>query len=61
MIADYLERALQFERMAEHATDLAFKRKCLNQANAYRKLAEKRAKELNVSTPTPPPKGPDAA
>jgi hypothetical protein len=59
MIADYLERALQFERMADLALDPTFKRSCLEQAAAYRKLAEKRAKELNV--PMPPTKGPDAS
>jgi hypothetical protein len=43
MVAEYLERVLQFERMAAEATDPALKESLQKQAAAYRKLAEQRA------------------
>ena len=43
MIAEYLEHALQFERMAAEATDPALKASLSSQAVAYRKLAAERA------------------
>jgi hypothetical protein len=55
MIADYLEYAIRFERMAEDAIDLSFKRSCQEQAAAYRRLAAQRAKQLNVPLPKRPP------
>jgi hypothetical protein len=48
MVAEYLERVLQFERWAAEATDLALKESFLEQAVAYRKLAEKRAASLKL-------------
>ncbi len=54
MIAEYLEHAIRFEQMAEQATDPKFKDSLLQQAAAYRKLAEQRATKLNI----PPPKQP---
>ena len=54
MIAEYLEHALQFERMAAEATDPKLKKSFEEQAMAYRKLAEKRAAELNLR-PVPMP------
>jgi hypothetical protein len=48
MIAEYLERAIRFEQMAEEVTDLKFKGSLLQQAAAYRKLPEQRAKKLNI-------------
>ena len=56
MIAEYLEHALQFERMAAEATDPKLKESFEKQAIAYRKLAERRARELNLP-PVPIPKG----
>jgi hypothetical protein len=56
MVAEYLERVLQFERMAAEATDPALKDSFQKQAAAYRKLAEKRAASLNlppVNLPAP--------
>jgi hypothetical protein len=55
LIAEYLERASRFEQVAEEATDPKFKQNLLAQADAYRKLAEGRAKKLNVSLPKPRP------
>ena len=54
MIAEYLEHAIRFEQMAEEATDLKFKDSLLQQAAAYRKLAEQRAKKLNIPLPKQP-------
>ena len=48
MIAEYLEHAFQFERMAAEATDPAFKESLLKQAATYCRLAEKRAAELKL-------------
>jgi hypothetical protein len=42
LIAEYLERAHQFERLAAHETDPKLKSNLEKQARAYRKLAEKR-------------------
>jgi hypothetical protein len=54
MIAEYLEHAIRFEQMANEATDPGFKEGLLQQAAAYRKLAEQRAKKLNIALPQQP-------
>jgi hypothetical protein len=54
MIAEYLEHAIRFEQMAKEATDPGFKAGLLQQAAAYRKLAEQRAKKLNIALPQQP-------
>ena len=51
MIAEYLEHALQFEKMAKDETDAALKEQLLKQAEAYRKLAEERARRLDLPAP----------
>ncbi len=51
MIAEYLEHALQFEKMAEGETDSALKEQLLKQAAAYRKLATERAERLGLPRP----------
>ena len=51
MIAEYLEHALQFEKMASEATDPALKESLARQAVAYRKLAAERAERLNLARP----------
>jgi hypothetical protein len=48
MIAEYLEHAIQFERLAADETDPALKETLANQALAYRKLAAERAERLGV-------------
>lgn len=48
LIAEYLERAHQFERMAEHETDPKLKADFEKQAKAYHKLAVKRAEETHL-------------
>ena len=56
MLAEYLDRALQFERMASYTEDPTLKQQLLQQCEAYRKLARKRAVQLGVPTdPSPPP------
>jgi len=54
MIAEYLDHALQFERMAAEATDPALKESLHNQAVAYRKLADERAHRLHIPLPPKP-------
>jgi hypothetical protein len=48
LIAEYLEQALHFQRMAAEATDPTLKDSLEKQAAAYRKLAERRAAQLNL-------------
>ena len=51
MIAEYLEHALQFERMAAEATDPALKESLRKQAAAYRNLASERAERQGLRAP----------
>jgi hypothetical protein len=53
MIAEYLERALHFERMAAHEADPQLRASLTAQAVAYRELAEKRAAELKLPPVNP--------
>jgi hypothetical protein len=46
LVADYLERSVYFARMAAEADDPNLKERLLEQAAAYRKLAEERAAQL---------------
>ena len=46
LIAEYLEQAVKFYRMAAEATDPKLKESLREQGDAYRKLADKRAAEL---------------
>ncbi len=48
MLAEYLENAVKFETMAAHESDPKLKADFERQAAAYRKLAEKRAKEYGL-------------
>jgi len=54
MIAEYLEHALQFEKMAEGESDPLLKELLSKQALAYRKLAAERAERLNLPRPPQP-------
>ena len=58
MIAENLEHALQFERMAADEKNPELKAQLERQAAAYRKLAAERAKKLGLQ---PPPLGPKNA
>jgi ABC-type Zn uptake system ZnuABC Zn-binding protein ZnuA len=52
MLAEYLDSALKFEQMAAHEKDPKLKADFEKQAAAYRKLAEKRAKEYGLKMPS---------
>jgi hypothetical protein len=52
MLAEYLDSALKFEQMAAHEKDPKLKADFEKQAAAYRKLAEKRAKEYDLKMPS---------
>jgi hypothetical protein len=54
LIAEYLEKAIDFEKMAVTEKDSALKASLLKQAAAYRKLAEERARRLNLPFAAPP-------
>ena len=54
MLTEYLERALEFEALAEHEENEAFKDALLKQADAYRKLVEKRAAQYGLPKPSSP-------
>ena len=51
MIAQYMEHALAFEKMAAEETDSALKESLIKQVLAYRKLAAERAERLKLSYP----------
>jgi hypothetical protein len=51
MIAEYLENAIRFERMARDEADTALKSRLFEQAAAYRELAEERAQRLKLPRP----------
>lgn len=55
LISEYLEQAIRFERMAEESIDPKLKEGLLQQAAAYHKLAERRAKGLNIPVSKRPP------
>ena len=51
MVAEYLEKAHEFERFAEFEPDAKIKAELLVQAEAYRELAAKRAKDQGLPFP----------
>ena len=53
MLAEYLENAIKFEKMAADETDAKLKVQFAKQAAAYRKLAEKRAQDYGLKVPAP--------
>ncbi|MCK1284679.1 hypothetical protein IVB41_12195 [Bradyrhizobium sp. 44] len=55
LLQDYLERAVQLEALAADESDSDFKDQLLAQAQSYRKLAAKRAKEYGLPMPSSPP------
>ena len=61
LLTDYLDRAVNFERMAAVEHSGCLRTALLEQARAYRRLAAKRADELGLpppSEPAPIPSGP---
>ena len=53
LLTEYIERALQFEALAEGETNLVFKAELVKQANAYRKLAAQQAEKHGLPPPSP--------
>lgn len=53
LLTEYLERAIQLEELAANEPDSNFKDQLLNQAQAYRKLAAKRAQDYGLPPPSP--------
>ncbi len=51
MLAEYLEHALEFERMAAREQNPEIRAQLEKQAEAYRKLAIARAKALGMEPP----------
>jgi hypothetical protein len=51
MLAEYLDHALEFERMAAREQNPETKAQLEKQAQAYRKLAIRRARELGMEPP----------
>ena len=54
LLTEYLERAVSLERLAANEQESQFKRALLHQAEAYRKLADKRAEDYGLPSPSPP-------
>jgi hypothetical protein len=59
MLAEYLEKAIAFEKLAAEEKDAKLKEGFEKQAAAYRKLAEKRAKDYGLKAPSSGPYGTD--
>ena len=58
-VAEYLDHALRFERMAAEAANPELKAQFLRQSEAYRKLASKRAVQLKAKPPNGSPPVPN--
>ncbi len=54
MLLEYLERAIEFEKLAANEHDPAFKAALLQQAQSYRDMAAKRAEQLGLPMPSDP-------
>jgi hypothetical protein len=54
MVVEYLEQGRVFEHLADETTDAEVKARMLEQAEAYRKLADERAVRLKIATPFKP-------
>jgi len=54
MIAEYLERAIHFEKMAREEANADLRNALLRQAEAYRKLAAERAERQKLAGPPQP-------
>jgi hypothetical protein len=54
LVSEYLQDAINFERLAAEAEEGPFKQSLLQQAAAYRKLAAQRAEALGVPLPPDP-------
>ena len=55
LIAEYLEHALAFEKLAADEGNPEIRVQFEEQAKAYRKLAAERAERYGLPAPSPPP------
>jgi hypothetical protein len=53
LLLAYLERPIQLEKLAASEPNTAFKGQLIAQAQAYRSLAAKRAKDYGLPAPSP--------
>jgi hypothetical protein len=58
LVSEYLAQAHHFEHLAARETSLAVKKRMLEQAEAYHKLAKMRAINLGEPIPDRPPQPP---
>jgi hypothetical protein len=54
LLTEYLDRAVNLERLAAGEQDEKFRAELLNQAAAYRRMAAKRAEEYGLPAPSAP-------
>jgi hypothetical protein len=54
LLTEYLDRAVNLERLAEGEQDEKFRAELLKQAAAYRRMAAKRADEYGLPAPSAP-------
>jgi hypothetical protein len=54
MLVEYLERAVELEKLVATEPNDVFRAELLKQALAYRELAAKRAEEYGLPPPSPP-------
>lgn len=54
LLTEYLDRAVNLERLAASEQDSKFKTELLDQAAAYRKLAANRAEQYGLPAPSAP-------
>jgi hypothetical protein len=59
LLTEYIEHALQFERLAAQERDPHLKARFDEQAKEYRKLAAERAARYGLPPPSPPPPADD--
>lgn len=54
LLLEYLERAVQMEKLAADEQNPGFRQQLLDQAAAYRKIAAKRAHDYGLPLPSQP-------
>lgn len=54
IVTEYLERAVSLERLVANEQESQFEKALLSQAEAYRKLAARRAEVYGLPPPSPP-------
>jgi hypothetical protein len=54
ILIEYLEHALQFERLAKEERDLILRAQFQRQATTFRRLAAERAEKYGLPLPSPP-------